>query len=628
MGLSEKVAVAEQLAKQVQETFDSLHKDLRTVEDQIHGAFKQILEQSKVESQFKTEELESFIKLFLKRPYGVVPKKEGEWYLWVPKIFPLNVGWFDREEGAYNVYVVNRYVDLVQPIPEELKRELDLHRPFDGIVVRGDQLLIEKPDQDSVKKVFNRYKDSLLRIEDQATIRIKPGKSFPLIATLIRDGILPFLPQPVDPTDRLERHVNIKLREYQEEDVKKFFIYGHVGIFYPMGQGKTMVALEAMSQLKGRKLVLVPTITLQEKWQEDIQKFTQLTQDEYEIVVYHASHIPRLMKEQWTIVVYDEMDRLGAETYLQFAALKAKYRIFETATPFREDGRIDLIWAISGMPLHVNWEYFISRGLIKKPNIEVRIVKDMNAKFEELNDYIARTGKTIIFSDSLEYGKDIASQYSIPFIFGETKHRLDAIRSADKLVMSRVGDLGISVAKLQRVIEFDFLFGSRRQELQRLGRLFHSEYRGEHVILMTAEEYSRYRKRLYGIYEKGFDIKITRGEGVPDDVTLSTHMPSREKAPKFLPKLATPKPIAPTTTVPMPFIKWEGKTLPEVILELCSSSYSESLHGLTPKDIHEVLTSHNGMTVSMSNITSALTKMRQAQRIRYRAEDSRYWVAK
>jgi hypothetical protein len=34
------------------------------------------------------------------------------------------------------------------------------------------------------------------------------------------------------------------------------------------------------------------------------------------------------------------------------------------------------------------------------------------------------------------------------------------------------------------------LFGSRYQEMQRLGRLFHCDYKGEHIILMTAEQYT------------------------------------------------------------------------------------------------------------------------------------------
>jgi len=63
---------------------------------------------------------------------------------------------------------------------------------------------------------------------------------------------------------------------------------------------------------------------------------------------------------------------------------------------------------------------------------------------------------------------------------------------------------------IERIVEIDFLFGSRRQEGQRLGRLFHGEGKGEHIILMSQREFENYSKRLYSIYEKGFKIQIIR----------------------------------------------------------------------------------------------------------------------
>jgi superfamily II DNA or RNA helicase len=93
-------------------------------------------------------------------------------------------------------------------------------------------------------------------------------------------------------------------------------------------------------------------------------------------------------------------------------------------------------------------------------------------------------------------------------VYGQTKKRLTSITRSPLVIVSRVGDEGVSLQQLQQVIEFDFLFGSRRQELQRLGRLFHSNFTGDHIILMTEEEYGQYKKRLYSIYEKGIDIII------------------------------------------------------------------------------------------------------------------------
>jgi len=75
------------------------------------------------------------------------------------------------------------------------------------------------------------------------------------------------------------------------------------------------------------------------------------------------------------------------------------------------------------------------------------------------------------------------------------------------VVLSRVGDEGVSLPAIQRIIEYDFLFGSRRQEVQRVGRLFHATEAGEHYILMTQDELARYKKRLYSLVEKGIEIK-------------------------------------------------------------------------------------------------------------------------
>jgi len=77
------------------------------------------------------------------------------------------------------------------------------------------------------------------------------------------------------------------------------------------------------------------------------------------------------------------------------------------------------------------------------------------------------------------------------------------------MVCSRVLDLGVSIKDLQRIIEVDFLFGSRQQELQRTGRLMHSnETDVRHDIIFTEKEIDSYGKRLFALQEKGFAVKI------------------------------------------------------------------------------------------------------------------------
>ena len=113
--------------------------------------------------------------------------------------------------------------------------------------------------------------------------------------------------------------------------------------------------------------------------------------------------------------------------------------------------------------------------------------------------------------DKLEEEARVKKQeLGVPFVYGDTANRLDVVNQSDVVLISRVGDEGLSLKDLDRVIEIDFQFGSRRQEGQRMGRLFHSEKKGEHNILMTEQEYTDYSKRLNSIYEKGFRIKMIR----------------------------------------------------------------------------------------------------------------------
>lgn len=572
-----------------------LHEELRAIETRIKDAFVDAM--AHIESStVDLEQLDDFVKEWTKRPYAIRPRKPGEWELIVPKIFKIHFGWFETEDGPYNIFVVNRYFDLIQPVPPALKEELDLSRPFDGLLVDQGKLIIKRPDLDPTKKVQKHYQKYLAKTPiDDSTLRVKKGQEFNLISQLIRDGILPFVPKPVSKEDIVDRHANIKLRDYQSRDFKRFLELGACGIFYPMGMGKTFVSLEAMCRLKGRKLVLVPSVMLREQWNEKIEQYTDLKKSEYLVEVYHKNNIARLMKEEWVLVVYDEMHRLPANTYLELSTLRTKYRLNLTGTPFREDGRIDLVWALSGMPLGVDWTYFIERGLIVRPEINVFIEQDMSAKTDRLDNLLAESGKTIIFCDSLDLGKSLSTRYQIPFVHGTTpaEDRMRIVRESEQVIISRVGDLGISITDLKRVIEFDFLFGSRSQELQRLGRLFHGTYRGEHNILMTIPQYIKYRKRLFGIYEKGFSVSIIRGPGVPADLsasepTRSPSRPQRDRAP--VKKTTAPDPSIDIDKFPM--FDERRKLDESLILEILASDYVVQKGGVELKTIRTIL-DHN-----------------------------------
>src|SRR2546426_6557686 len=77
------------------------------------------------------------------------------------------------------------------------------------------------------------------------------------------------------------------------------------------------------------------------------------------------------------------------------------------------------------------------------------------------------------------------------------------------------------------VIEVDWLYGTRRQELQRFTRTLHSRTANpEYHILMTLEEYLHDRKRLFSVMDKGFKVEIHR-EGIAEEtISKRLAMPS------------------------------------------------------------------------------------------------------
>jgi len=499
--LFERFSRLQDLMREAGELFSWLSREIEELKDRQAESLQAIAEQlgyTKVDPEL--------FRSFFNKPYVILPRKENEWFLVVPRFVDLQLGWLWQQTDSFNIFVVNRYIDWLYPLPPEIKRQLGFKEPPFKPVVDGDFLLC-KPEETDL--AWERYKRYLLRREAPGKIRVKKRSHFDLVCELIKDGILPFKPQPVDKADMLDRKPGFELRDYQREAWDYFLRFGNIGVYWPPGAGKRWFALYAMTRLKGKKLVVVPTRTLQEEWIRLIKALTPIKPDEYEVICYPSAH--KVMKEQFTLTIFDEHQHLPANTYARLALINTKYRIGTTATPWREDGRIDLIFALTGFPLGLSWEHFLRMKVISKPYVEVIIVPDLNEKFQVLDELLRqKRGKTVIFCDGIRLGKSIASKYEVPFVYGETRRRIETIKASPLCVVSRVGDEGLDITDLKCIIEFDFLMGSRRQQAQRTGRLLHSRFKGEHYILMTDEEFAKYKKRLYSLYEKGFQIKITR----------------------------------------------------------------------------------------------------------------------
>ncbi len=461
-------------------------------------------------SKLDRDQLESFFK----KPYYLEPihGRPDSWHLIIPKFVDIQIGWLDRSTESFNVFLINRYMDWLGEIPEAIKKQLDW-KPPPELVLEGEELHGPKG---ALEYAWQKYRP-FLHDRDENRIKVNPKRAFDLIASMIKDGVLPFSIKAVDNADLADRKCDFQLRDYQVQAWNELKRFSAIGVYYPPGTGKTIIALWAMTHLKPPHLVVVPTRLLQEQWLERIQTHTDLQPNEYEVMTYQSA-ISKASAKQWMTLIVDECHHLPANTFIKLSMIRRKYTIGLSATPFREDGREEYVFALSGKPVGLSWEYFKRLSLIKSPTCHVWIVKNFEAKLKRLDALLQAQKRTIIFSDSLDVGKAIARRFKIPFAYGGTKDNMETILANRTVVVSRVGDEGMSLPDIEQVVEVSWLGGSRRQELQRTTRLLHSQMaEQENHVLMTLEEYLHDRKRLFSIMDKGFKIVLHR-EGVSEKV--------------------------------------------------------------------------------------------------------------
>ena len=871
----------EKALKDAREAFNALNlakEGMDTANADISKMFMDMSANLRLTKDFRPQYLEAF----MRHNFAIAqkdPDKPEELVIAVPKIWGYSAGWWEREDEGYNYFRASRFIDLWMDLPEEVRQILQLGEKLPITLMNG--FLMAPPELTA--KVEQKYGKFLERKLDKGKWAIKPRSIFDIRIKLVRDGIVPFVKEPIPQEMIWEREIKFKLRPHQAEAVELFKQYNSIGVFWPGGQGKTFFGMAAMSTVKPRYLIAMRSKLLVQQWKDRIEEFTTLPSEDYDVGTYQtaiakwktkkytlaifdecfpydsevllangkrekigvlagrkssekvvsynfkeqkwesrsiigwhkkkpeddilqikttqrfsgltctANHLlfsfdrnqwvqagdlkigehivcrPKgngayriptcLGKKQWQVVIgtvlgdgcipfdqrsqrmarlvlvhskdqleylnhklhvlsslhfsvprfaltefspkkgvyksasacsveladrtyeemmmLDELEPLGlaywfmddgsfvekkryaklhvegrsrivaermaeilktkfgtecsvdiskgpiirftiggterlcsliadyvipsmqykllpshrgkfqpwnpdpssiaitrvesvqtvrlrnsrkrpyadnvycidvennhtfvvgnilvhncqhipAPTFFELAYFNVLFRVGLSSSPFREDGKTDLIIGISGYPTGLKWDYFKEKDLIIFPSVDVWIVKDVNDKFKTIDDLLLDRKPTMIFCDHLEFGKAIAGRFETEFVSGETKKQLEKVREtlAEKkvVVVSRVGDEGISVPELRRTIEADFLFGSRAQEIQRVMRLFHSAEKGEHHVIMTVGEYESYRKRLFSLLSKGFDV-VTHYEGIERAARLTYHEP-------------------------------------------------------------------------------------------------------
>ncbi len=448
----------------------------------------------------KSVERDKFL-AFFKKPYAIIPNGKNRVLVAVPKFVQgFQVGWLWKETDSFFLYQFDQYSAWLGEAPADLMDAIDFEKGFE-LKVSGNTIQFDPSQRDAIKKKLGAH---LKQVDENSGVILR-GHAFDVIAETIKAGCLPFAATPVLKDDLRVPSGKIALRGYQEPVKNEFLRTGAVGAFQPTGAGKSFISLYLLDIIKGRKCIIVPTRTLVDQWHNLIETHIPERKSEIRIFTYAGF---RDFETEYTLTVFDECQRLPADTFSRMAVMRTKYRIGLSASPHREDGREHYIFALTGFPVGLNWrEYMEAAGKSYHP-IYVHVVRSAAAKMRKLSELINPKKRTFIFCDTIALGKQVSSTFGVPYIYGDTKNRIEEVEANKTVAISRVGDLGLSVKDLQRIIEIDFLFGSREQELQRTGQLMHSDVAERHDIIMTEPEFNAHSKRLWALQEKGFTVKV------------------------------------------------------------------------------------------------------------------------
>jgi len=364
------------------------------------------------------------------------------------------------------------------------------------------------------------------------------------------------------------------LRPYQVEAADGFYQGGSVlggsgVVVLPCGAGKTIVGLGVMNRVGAKTLILTTNTVAVRQWRDEILDKTTLTADDvgeysgeekvvrpvtittYQMLTWRRTrteefeHFALFSKENWGLVIYDEVHLLPAPIFRVTASLQARRRLGLTATLVREDGKEDEVFCLIGPKrCDVPWKVLESKGFIATARCtEVRVMLDPAcksayaaasarrkfriasenpAKTEAVQDLIARhpDGRILVIGQYLDQLRELTRHLRAPLITGKTptseRERLyAAFRSGEEriLVVSKVGNFAIDLPDANVAIQISGTFGSRQEEAQRLGRILRPKSDGSAasfyaLVTQGSRDQEFAQKRQLFLTEQGYSYEI------------------------------------------------------------------------------------------------------------------------
>jgi DNA excision repair protein ERCC-3 len=357
------------------------------------------------------------------------------------------------------------------------------------------------------------------------------------------------------------------LRRYQREAAAAFAPAGSGVIVLPCGAGKTLVGLAAMAAVGARTLVLVTSTLAARQWREELlartmvepgqvgeysgarKQVAPVTIATYQVLVTRRRgdypHLALLSREDWGLVVYDEVHLLPAPVFRMTAEIQARRRLGLTATLVREDGREGDVFSLIGPKRYdVPWRELEAQGWVAAADcVEVRVdlteaerMDYATAEPEERYRRAATAGsklaviaalaerhrddRVLVIGQYLDQLKVLGERLGAPVITGQTPVRereqlFAAFRCGElrRVVVSKVANFSLDLPEANVAIQVSGTFGSRQEEAQRLGRILRPKADGGRARFYTVvsrdtndTEFAQRRQRF--LAEQGYAYRL------------------------------------------------------------------------------------------------------------------------
>jgi len=393
-------------------------------------------------------------------------------------------------------------------------------------------------------------------VRDEASLR--DGEAFPISLVFERSGR------------------TWEMRPYQTESVTSFVGGNRPGSGYgvvvlPCGSGKTIVGMGIMAAVGRKTLIISTNIAAVHQWRDELLDKTNIDRSQigeysgaakeikpitiatYQILTWRPDkhsdfpHFEVLRKENWGLIICDEVHLLPAPVFRVVAELQAVRRLGLTATLVREDGKEEDVFCLIGPKRYdVPWKELEKKGFIAEAWCkEIRIPMDdetrlfyavagqrakiriaaENRRKEEVVRSLANhhSGEGIlVIGQYIDQLKRFAELLSAPIITGATPEaEREALYAAFRtgevrlLVVSKVANFAIDLPDASVAIQVSGSFGSRQEEAQRLGRILRPKQRNSFFYSLVSrysveEEFADNRRRF--LIEQGYRYAIETWE--------------------------------------------------------------------------------------------------------------------